>query len=553
MSDTAVLAGPPAGSAVPPSAIPHDINRSLVLYRRQYNQRLLIGPALRAGLCLLCLLLGTLGAPRHGIAWWWIALPGALLTIGQMSWEGWRIRRRWLTLGDATKELDRRLHLKERLVTSVQWADAPARPRLYETLHADVQHQLTDAATERWLPRRMNAATCALIALAVLLLAWLLWPHLPPGGETSASTAQGAGGGTDGPGAGAGAGAPSGAGGQGGQQGSSGAGGGGQQQSGASGGQGQQQQQGGSGAPARHDESGGAGGGGQQQNAGQQQGSGAQPGAGQQSSQGPGSQGQSAAPSQGQGQGQVPSSGTAQPQSAGSTGAQPSSAQPSPADDKSSRQPQSSSAGQPSSASTQGQQPPSPSAAQQQGQQPQPGQQSQQGQQQQGQQQGQGQSGQQSADANQQGAPQPSSSGSQGVSPGTQQLQGDVKELLQQLSKQLDQIKQQPPPDMPDAKGAAPGANTDENLFAQPETLPEQRAADPIPLQLEADTAAGSSSSRRTATGAGQADGPTEYGAKAGTQLDEHATLGQQQEPEAATQRRYIPGEYQKVIDQLHR
>ena len=128
-----------------------------------------------------------------------------------------------------------------------------------------------------------------------------------------------------------------------------------------------------------------------------------------------------------------------------------------------------------------------------------------------------------------------------------------MKDLLQQLSKQLNQIKQQPPPEMPDAKGAAPGTNTDANLFGQSEALPEQRAADPVPLTLEGDAAGDSSSSQRKAVGPSQAEGPVEYGSKAGVKLDANAMLGSQQEQESATSRRYIPGEYQKVIDQLHR
>ena len=125
--------------------------------------------------------------------------------------------------------------------------------------------------------------------------------------------------------------------------------------------------------------------------------------------------------------------------------------------------------------------------------------------------------------------------------------------MLQQLSTQLEQIKQQPPPEMPDAKGAAPGTNTDEHLFGPSEALPEQRSADPVPLTLEGDAAGGSSSGQRKALGPGQADGPVESGSQSGVQLDEHATLGAQQDHESATSRRYIPGEYQKVIDQLHR
>ncbi len=121
--------------------------------------------------------------------------------------------------------------------------------------------------------------------------------------------------------------------------------------------------------------------------------------------------------------------------------------------------------------------------------------------------------------------------------------------MLQQLAQQLDQMKQQ----LPEAKGAAPGTNTDPNVLGQPESLPLPVATEPIPLELQGDVAGADASAQRKAVGPGNAEGPVDYGTRAGVRVNDAARIGAQQAQEGATPRRYIPSEYQGVIDQLHR
>ena len=515
------LLAPPPTSA-PPAAppIPRDITQLVDVYRRRYNQHLLVGPAIRTALLAVCVLLGWLGAQRQGLTWWWVVVPGCAALVGQAAWEGARTARRWLTLGDATRTLDARLHLKERLVTSLQWAQTSARPRLYETLLADLERQLRDTTTARWLPRRVNAVTYALIVLAIALLAWWLWPT-PPVGVEAAGTKDGSGQHESGGGSGAGAtGQPGATGGSSGQP--SGGGGGGQGHGVAEGRAGQETGDKGQGAGNQQGASPGGG-------VGQQQGSSTSNTGGGSSSATQPSGVTNTAGSSGQGAQQQPAGAQQQPagaqqQSAGAQGRGATEGRAG-AGAGNEKHGEGNQTGEQQSRSSDGRDGTSPSS---------------------------GAAGQQKPQGAQpQSSASPNTGQASGNSAGTQQLEGDVKQLLQQLSKQLDQLKAQPP--MPEAQGAAPGTNTDEQVFGQAEAPLPPPTSEPVPLELQGDTTAASAPSRK-AMAPGRSDGgEAEYGARANVGVDGRATLAGQQAPEASTSRRYIPGEYQQVIDQLHR
>lgn len=152
----------------PPNDLTQTIRQVLARHQRQVIRRSLIA----AGLTLACLAMGWWRLSAAGASTVWaVALGTAGLTL-LILWQGFLIRRDWLSAAALTMQLDRAFGLQARLVTAAEFADMAEPPPLYDVLIQETQQTLSGVASR--LPRATGRSTWVLAA--VLLLLWL-WPH----------------------------------------------------------------------------------------------------------------------------------------------------------------------------------------------------------------------------------------------------------------------------------------------------------------------------------------------------------------------------------------
>jgi hypothetical protein len=138
----------------------------------------------------------------------------------------------------------------------------------------------------------------------------------------------------------------------------------------------------------------------------------------------------------------------------------------------------------------------------------------------------------------------PSQSGGAGsLASGSQEaMRAEIRQLLQQVSDELQQLQAQ----LAHAQGAEAGAGTDPELYEPPMPLPEEPGS-PLPMTLRAGD--GPSSSSRPAGGTGQPSG--ELSSDAPAAQPEEAQLSDAPLEEQAVGRHAVPPEYRDVFDRL--
>ncbi|MCP5003467.1 MAG: hypothetical protein GY941_05865, partial [Planctomycetes bacterium] len=86
----------------------------------------------------------------------------------------------WIGKSEAANLLDKEMHLKERLVTGLEYADQEKSNRLLDLLVADITTQLDDKGIKAAIPHKLPGATKFLIPVAILLLLLLILPLIYP-------------------------------------------------------------------------------------------------------------------------------------------------------------------------------------------------------------------------------------------------------------------------------------------------------------------------------------------------------------------------------------
>lgn len=151
-------------------------------FRARYRNALL----LKSGIVMilasgcLALLAWHLSYSRVPAAWR-MGTAAALMALVSAG-VGWWLHRRWVSSHATAAYVDHALGLQQRLTTAAEFAQAPQPPLLYGLLVEDMQQRWT--AKDLRVPRPVDRAT---IAMAVLLLLLLLWPH---GGKSALQLAQ---------------------------------------------------------------------------------------------------------------------------------------------------------------------------------------------------------------------------------------------------------------------------------------------------------------------------------------------------------------------------
>lgn len=136
------------------------------------RRRLLLRAVLGSLMGLACAGLVALRLQQAGVESGRISLLSAGIIAVIVAWQWWSVRRnrqRRLTL---VYDLDRSLGLDARLLTAVEFADAPTPPVLYSRLLEETAKALPQA--QRRLPPVLDRPGAALALVALVLL---LWPH----------------------------------------------------------------------------------------------------------------------------------------------------------------------------------------------------------------------------------------------------------------------------------------------------------------------------------------------------------------------------------------
>jgi hypothetical protein len=143
-------------------------------YAFRYRKALALRVLLVCALAVACAAVLTQRFCQVGAPTAWKYLPGVsaagfVIGLGLWTWKRWRSAAGLA----AAQKLDRSLGLKERLLTVVEFSAKQPPPALYPALLQDTQ-----TSVEQIRPRLPKTLSCGAAALAVMLLALLLWPRV---------------------------------------------------------------------------------------------------------------------------------------------------------------------------------------------------------------------------------------------------------------------------------------------------------------------------------------------------------------------------------------
>lgn len=150
----------------------HDVAALFQRLTARYRRRLILKAATGTALGLSCAGLLALRLQQAGMGAARVGLISAGIVALISAWQWRSIRRGSWQRVKMVSDLDRALGLDARLLTAVEFADAPDPPALYPRLLEETAKALPDA--QRRLPPVLDRPG-AVLALAALLL--LLWPQ----------------------------------------------------------------------------------------------------------------------------------------------------------------------------------------------------------------------------------------------------------------------------------------------------------------------------------------------------------------------------------------
>ncbi len=146
-----------------------DLTRLVDQFASRYRGAVLATAGVWAGLSLA--IASVLAWRLQGLQTAWrFGAPSLTALIG-LAAAGWWLRKRWMSGGDAARQLDQALGLDQRLVTAEEFAKVSPAPSLYPLLVEDTEQRYATEGLR--LPRPLNRPAGG---LAALLLALLLWP-----------------------------------------------------------------------------------------------------------------------------------------------------------------------------------------------------------------------------------------------------------------------------------------------------------------------------------------------------------------------------------------
>lgn len=142
------------------------IRRLMARYRRRLILRAIVGAALG----MACVTLLILRLRQAGMTEGRVMLISLGAVAGIVAWQWRSIRRDAWQRVKVVADLDRALGLDARLLTAVEFADAPDPPALYPRLLEDTSKALPDI--QRRLPRMLDRPGAVLAAITLVLLLW---------------------------------------------------------------------------------------------------------------------------------------------------------------------------------------------------------------------------------------------------------------------------------------------------------------------------------------------------------------------------------------------
>ena len=128
-------------------------------------------------------------------------------------------------------------------------------------------------------------------------------------------------------------------------------------------------------------------------------------------------------------------------------------------------------------------------------------------------------------------------------------LQAEIKQVLQGLSSDLEQLQAKLDAQPPDRIPSTPGTATDPDLYDESVMPLAKGQGATLPLQLDADAAP--TAKARPGGGMGQPDATAPVSNAKPRAADESAELADHAAPEAGVQRQPIPPEYKPVFEEL--
>ncbi len=152
---------------------------------RRYQRCVMLRAALTLALGMACAALMVRRMPQTARSPQMVMLAVGTLWGALAAWQGWRLRRGWLSARATLATLDRQLGLQARLMTAAEFANAPEPPALYATLVQETEHSLEAAAHRS--PSVMSRT--AFMFAGLLLLIWL-WPWPAPTGVGTTQLAR---------------------------------------------------------------------------------------------------------------------------------------------------------------------------------------------------------------------------------------------------------------------------------------------------------------------------------------------------------------------------
>ncbi|MBI3312203.1 MAG: hypothetical protein HYZ88_01590 [Candidatus Omnitrophica bacterium] len=137
--------------------------------------------------------------------------------------------------------------------------------------------------------------------------------------------------------------------------------------------------------------------------------------------------------------------------------------------------------------------------------------------------------------------------GTQPLSPAQQeQLSGEIRQLLKEMSGELKQLQAQLDAKQQDQPHPLPGTSTDPDLYDRSSTL-DSRQGSQLPILFDADQQLTSSARR----GGGVGEPSQRVAGATPQQPSEDATLADQADEETPIQRQAVPPEYRPVFERL--